>query len=451
MVEGCYVSSATNVTKDLFTASSDLSLPKEGYRISISEKGGISVSCSDNAGAFYALQTLRQLSVPANGRLVFPCCEIKDFPRFGWRGVQLDDSRHFFGKAAVKRIIDQMSAHKLNVFHWHLTDNGGWRLPVPKYPKLTTVAATRRFSKDHKVVADRFEDGVYGPFSYTRDEIAEVIAYAKERFVRVVPEVDMPGHSIALIRAYPEFGCVGSRGGAELCVGDDHVLDMVKDVLDEVVELFPDEVVHIGGDEVIMDNWKSCPKCQARMKEHCLKTEKDLLAWFVGEVAAHLKRRGRRAVWWSEIPLDGNVPGDGIVMAWRDAQEGRDAVAAGHEAIMCPHKSCYFDYTPCLRDDFAPYPWFTHPLPLEKAYAYDPVDGIPAERQRLVLGGQCCNWTEYTCNETELQWKMWPRTCATAEVFWSTAEKRDFADFRRRMETHRHRLIESGVNCAPLE
>ena len=456
---GQWRAQAADVAPELYRKVVDPSLPKEGYRISIGEGEGISVACADDAGAAYALQTLKQIAVFSWGRLAFPCCDITDHPRFGWRGVHIDESRHFFGKAAVKRILDLMAMHKLNVLHWHLTDSQGWRLPVAKYPKLTTVGAERPYSRNQKDLADLFEDGTYGPFAYTRENIAEIVAYARERFIRVVPEVDVPGHCAALLRAYPESGCFASNPSAApqgavrnvVCAGDDRVLEMVKDIFDEVVSMFPDELVHIGGDEVNKVNWRSCPKCQSRMKAHALKTENDLQAWFMGEIAAHLAKRGRRVVGWDEIVLDGAVPRDGIVMSWRGAEGGRAAAAAGLQAVMCPHTSCYFDYTQCLSGDPATYPWFTCPLPLARVYAYDPLEGIPDGQRRLILGGQCCNWSEYTCNETELQWKMWPRACATAEVFWSPAEHRDYQDFLRRMQTHRFRLLSLGVNCAPLE
>ena len=449
---------AADVAPALFSKTLDCSLPKEGYRISITANGGISVVCADGAGAAYALQTLRQIASFSWGRLAFPCCEIEDFPRFGWRGVHIDESRHFFGKAAVKRILDQMAMHKLNVLHWHLTDSQGWRLPVAKYPLLTTVGAKRPYSTNQKNLADLFEDGTYGPCSYSRAEIAEIVAYAKERFIRILPEVDVPGHSAALLRAYPKLGCFGENPSAApadavknvVCAGDDRVLEMLKDVFDEVAGMFPMEMIHIGGDEVNKANWRACPKCQARMKQHGLKTENDLQAWFLGEIAEHLAKKGRRVVGWDEIILDGAAPKGCVVMSWRGAEGGRAAAAAGHESIMCPHVSCYFDYSQGLEDDPATYPWFSLPLPLEKAYAYDPFEGIPESQRKWVLGGQCCNWSEYTCNETELQWKMWPRTCATAEVFWSPAERRDFVDFLRRMERHRRRLVGTGINCAPL-
>ncbi|MBR4653712.1 MAG: family 20 glycosylhydrolase [Kiritimatiellae bacterium] len=455
---GQWRAKASVVSDALYKTMVDSSLPREGYRISITGEDGIGVTIADDAGAAHALETLRQIAVFSWGRIAFPCCEIEDWPRFGWRGVHVDESRHFFGKAAIRRILDLMAMHKLNVLHWHLTDNEGWRLPVARHPKLTTVGAARPLSRNHKDLADHFEDGTYGPFAYTRKDIEEIVAYARERFIRVVPEVDVPGHSQALLAAYPELGCFGGNPAAApadavkdvVCAGDDRVLAMLKDVLDEVVAMFPDEVVHIGGDEVNKVNWKACPRCQARMKAHGLKTENDLQAWFMGEMAAHLATKGRRVLGWDEIVLDGAAPKGCIVMSWRGAEGGRAAAAIGLQSVMCPHMSCYFDYSQSLQDDPATYPWFTHQLPLSKAYAYDPLDGIPAAQQALILGGQCCNWTEFTCNETELQWKMWPRTCATAEVFWSPASRRDFDDFLRRMITHRRRLIAKGVNCAPL-
>ncbi len=456
---GQWRAKATSVSPSLFTARRDASLPKEGYRISITEKDGITVLFSDDAGAFYALKTLEQLAVHSWGRLAFPCCEIEDAPRFAWRGVLIDESRHFFGKAAVKRVLDQMAMHKLNVLHWHLTDSEGWRLPVEGYPALTTVGAQRPFSSNQKDLADKFEDGVYGPFAYTRDDIAQIVAYAKERFIRIVPEVDVPGHCRALLKAYGEFGCFAENPADApadavdnvICVGDDRVLEMVYKVFDSVVSLFPGELVHIGGDEVNKANWRACAKCQARMRKHNLKTENDLQAWFMGKVADYLAKKNRRALGWDEIILDGAAPKGAVVMSWRGTEGGRAAAAAGHESVMCPHRNCYFDYTQCLAEDPAVYPWFTAPLPLKKAYEYDPLDGVPAEQHKWILGGQCCNWAEFTCNETELQWKMWPRACATAEVFWSAPERRDWEDFHRRMRTHRRRLLGMGVNAAPLE
>ena len=447
------------LTADVFAKRTvDAALPKEGYRLEIGE-AGVSVAAADDAGFFYALQTLRQLAFFAWGRLAFPCCTVEDAPRFGWRGVHLDDSRHFFGTAAVKRTLDLMAQHKLNVFHWHLTDSQGWRLPVAKYPLLTTVGATRPYSENQKDLADRYENGTYGPFAYTEAEIREIVAYARDRHIRIVPEVDFPGHSRATLRAYPLFKCFPDGKGAPkgavenvFCLGNDEAVAFMEDVFDEVVRLFPEsEFVHIGGDEVNKVNWRACPKCQARMKALGLKTENDLQAWFARRLGQRLAERGKRVVGWDELVLDGEPPANMVAMSWRGAEGGRAAAKAGLGAVMCPHFYCYFDYMQCLPDDPAVYPWFTERLSLEKAYSYDPLEGLPPEQHRFILGGQCCNWSEYTCNETELQWKMWPRTCATAEVFWSPAAARDFSDFSRRMSEHRRRLIAQHVNCAPLK
>lgn len=455
--KGCLGINSCTVAVDVVTRRlTDATFLREGYRLVVDEKG-VAVTSADDAGFFYALQTLKQLAFSSDGRLVIPCCTIEDAPRFGWRGVHWDDSRHFFGKAAVKRTLDLMAYYKLNVFHWHLTDNQGWRLPIAKYPKLTTVGATRPFSKNQKHLADRFENGEYGPFSYSGEDIAEVISYARERHIRVVPEVEVPGHCKALLRAYPERGCFAAcpeRAPKDavdnvICLGDDKTFDMVYAILDEVAELFPDELVHIGGDEVKKVNYRACAKCQARMKDLGLKTENDLQAWFARELGKHLATRGKRPLGWDELILDGEPPANMVAMSWRGAEGGRAAAKAGFEAVMCPHTFCYFDYMQGLDDDPAVYPWFTARLPLERAYSYDPLEGIPPDQQGFIIGGQCCNWSEYTCNETELQWKMWPRTCATAEVFWSQARNRDFADFARRMETHRRFLLARHVNCAP--
>ena len=448
-----------SVSDDVFAMRVvDPSVAREGYRLDVDESG-VSVSAADDGGFYHALQTLRQLASFSHGRLAFPCCSIDDSPRFGWRGVHLDDSRHFFGKEAVKRTLDLMAQYKLNVFHWHLTDNTGWRLPVARYPKLTVEGATRRYSTNQKNLADRFGDGVYGPFAYTREDIKEVLAFARERHIRVVPEVDVPGHCRSLLKAYPEYGCFADhpeqapKGAVDnvICLGDDRALKMVFEVFDELASLFPDELVHVGGDEVNKVNYRACPKCQARMKALGLKTENDLQAWFACELGRHLAKRGKRVLGWDELVLDGRPPENMVAMSWRGAEGGRAAAAAGLEAVMCPHFYCYFDYTQCLAEDPAVYPWFTERLPLEKAYSYDPLDGIPPAQHRFILGGQCCNWSEYTCNETELQWKMWPRSLATAEVFWLGDRRPSHGDFLRRAAEHRRRLIGQKVNCAPLE
>ena len=456
--EGTRFEKASKPEDVAFAFEEKKSVPAEGYELAI-RREGITVRAASETGRFYAVQTLRQLAVPMAGKLAFPCLDIVDAPRFGWRGVHIDDSRHFFGKAAVKRTLDLMAFHKLNVLHWHLTDSQGWRLPVPKWPKLTSEASSRPYSKNQKDLADLYEDGVYGPYAYTADDIREVIAYAKARHVRIVPEVDFPGHSRGALKAYPELLCFkpGSADAPKgavanvFCLGNDRSLQLFDDVFETVCDLFPDEVVHIGGDEVDKTNWKSCPKCRARMEALGLTDVNQLQSWQMNRTADLLAKRGKRVIGWDEMILDGKAPAKSIVMSWRGTEGGQAAARQGLEAVMTPHFTCYLDYDQCVKDDPATYPWFTLRLPLKDVYEYDPLAGLLPDQARYVIGGQCCNWSEYTCNETELQWKMWPRACATAEVFWSPAERRDFADFRKRMETHRSRLVGLRVNCAPLE
>ena len=459
MRAGTYRMKTGAVTEAVFAKRTvDASLPKEGYRLEIGESG-VSVAAADDAGFFYALQTLKQLAYSSWGRLAFPCCTIEDAPRFGWRGVHWDDSRHFFGKAAVKRTLDLMAQHKLNVFHWHLTDSQGWRFPVKKHPELARDASSRPYSTNQKNLADLYEDGTYGPYAYSESDIREIVAYAAERQIRIIPEIDVPGHSRAALLVHPELLCFpkGSPDAPKgavanvFCLGNDESLKLFDDVFEAVCELFPDELVHIGGDEVNKVNWEACPRCRARMKALGLKDGKELQSWQMNRTAALLAKRGKRVVGWDEMLLDGKAPPNSIVMSWRGSEGGIAAAKAGLEAVMTPHVSCYFDYDQCVRGDPAVYPWFTERLPVEKVYAYEPLEGIPAGQRGRILGGQCCNWSEYTCNETELQWKMWPRTCALSEVLWSPAECRDFGDFSKRMETHRLRLIDGHVNCAPMK
>ena len=456
---GTFALKASDVTPAAFVHREDPGLPKEGYGIEVGTDG-IVVTSSDDAGTFYALQTLRQLAVPRWGRLHFPVCAVSDRPRFGWRGFMVDDVRHFFGKAAMRRTLDMMAYHKLNVLHWHLSDDEGWRLPVPEYPQLAEKGAVREHSKDLTVLGDRFEGGTYGPYSYTEDDIREIVAYARARHIRIVPEVDFPGHCRAALRAFPDLlcfplGCANRPADAvddAFCLGDDRSLAVMTAAFDSLCRLFPDsEYIHIGGDEVCTASWKQCPKCQARMREIGARTPSDLQAWLTGRLIGHLAAKGRRIIGWDEIILNGTVPAGAAVMSWRGAEGGIAASKAGLSCVMCPHVDCYFNYDQCVQDDPVVYPWWSHPLPLARAYAYDPLAGMEESAKSCVLGGQCCLWANLICDEMQLQWQAWPRACATAEVFWSPAELRDFGDFSRRMAVHRKRLIGFHVNCAPLK
>lgn len=432
--------------------SRDASIPPEGYRLVVDESG-IRIAASDVSGAFYAGQTLRQL---ADARGNVPWVKIADTPKFPWRGVMLDEARHFFGKETVLRLLETMAAYKLNVLHWHLTDDQGWRLPVPGYPELTRTVRPVENRRNFRDVVT----GIVPSEAYTADEIREIVRRAAELHIRIVPEVDMPGHSAAVLSVEHELGCFPPQefaGGGPadkvrnvLCPGRDAVLRFYEDVLDAVCELFPDPVIHLGGDECDRSNWKRCASCQSRMKKEGLKDVAELQVWFTGHFCRYLANKGRRLLGWDEI-AEGGLPSSAMVMSWRGMSTGIAAAKNGQDVVMTPNEYCYFDYDPCITGDPMAYNFnWAVPLPLVKVYGFDPLKGIPAECHSYVLGGQCNNWTEMTCAANELEWKIWPRGLAMAEVLWSYPERRDFADFVRRAETCRERLVASGITAGPV-
>ena len=430
---------------------SDRPLPPEGYRLRIDNEGHAAVEANDAAGRFYAEVTLSQLN-GCKGPL-----EIEDWPSYKWRGVLLDEGRHFFGKAAVKSILDKMARFKLNVFHWHLTEDQGWRLDLPGIPELARIGSVRPSS--WKVHTENVSDGVqYGPFFYSPDDVREILAYAAERHIRVIPEIEIPGHIQALLAAHPEFTCesladkpstpltVTGVNECVLCVGNDEAIAYLEKVFDAVMALFPDEVIHLGGDECPRRYWKTCPKCQARVREEHLGDENDLQAWVTRHFADYLKAHGRRAIGWDEI-LEGGLAEGVLVQSWRTpANYGADgesptlrAARAGHEVVASPWCRTYFS-APASREDKATYrlPVDKYPekaiISLRDAYAFDPCEGLPEELKRFVVGSESCNWTEGTRDVATLEAKMWPRTAAFAEAMWTGEERGDFDDFTRRLE-----------------
>ena len=449
----------------------DASIPAEGYRLSVAADG-ITITASGAAGKFYARQTLKQLTSDKK----IPCVEIEDAPAYSWRGVHMDDCRHFFGKETVKQVMDLMAQHKLNRFHWHLTEDQGWRIEIPGYPELVRYGAARsasvrhgiKASKGTKEDADKLNGIKYGPFYYTEKDIREIIAYAAERQITIVPEIELPGHVFAALAAYPEFACVpenlASREprlvwGIEkdvLCLGNDKAIKFMEDVLDYVCKLFPGDVVHIGGDECPQVRWKTCPKCQARIKAEGLKDEHGLQPWITRHFVKFLEARGKRALGWDEYLL-GDVPKSAIGMSWREGRSGAGhehisgakAAISGHDVVMTPCSYCYLDYRQGLKND--PFFYIGGNVTLERCYSLNPCANVPPEARKHILGAQGNNWSEYTWNEYDLAWKMWPRTCALAEVLWLGDAKPQFSDFKARMKTHRLRLLGQGVNCAPLE
>ncbi len=441
----------------------DEKYPTEGYGVTVTPSG-VTVTASDAAGFFYGAQTLCQLLPPQvfaakkqeGVNWIMPCCTIKDAPRFSWRGWLLDDARYFFGKEAAKRYLDLMAMYKYNVFHWHLVDDQGWRLTVDAFPKLIEIGSVRAATQK-RFNRSQWDGKPYGPFFYTKDDIKEVIAYAAKRHIRVMPEIELPGHARAALAAYPELSCVpGYNLGTStewkvhedvFCAGNDQTLRFFEQVFDEVCELFDNPVIHIGGDECPKVRWKECPKCQARIKALGLKDEHELQSWLVGHFTQYLAKKGRRALGWDEI-LEGGLPKGTMVMSWRGVAGGIAAAKKGHDVVMTPTDYCYVDYHQFKVFDGYEYHYWD--LPLEKAYSFNPCAGIPSEQQHHILGTQANNWGEFIADVPELEWKSFPRSCALAEVAWSPQESRKFSEFKPRLATHLTRLKHLGVNSAPM-
>lgn len=410
----------------------------EGYRLTISPER-IDIAAYRPAGLFYGCQTIRQMLPPevfgnktATGAAWdIPCATIEDAPRFGWRGHLLDVGRHFFSVDEVKRAIDLAAMHKLNVFHWHVTDDQGWRIESKRYPNLTETGAWRTEPGGTR----------YGGF-YTQDQVRDIIAYAARRHVNVVPEIEMPGHATAALASYPELGCTGgpyetvALWGIKkevYCAGQEQTYQFIYNLLDEMMALFPSEYIHIGGDECPKDRWKACPKCQARMKAEGLKSEEELQSYFVRRIDKYLGHHGRRLIGWDEI-TEGGLAQGAVVQAWRDSKHGTDAANAGHDVIMSPTSHCYLDY------DY-------DRISLEMAYSYEPIPAdLSPDKARHILGLEGNTWAEYVPDVATYDRQTYPRMAALAEVAWSQLRQRDWQDFQLRMDKHKKRLDVLGVN-----
>ena len=436
----------------------DAAIPPEGYRLDVATNG-VTVASADDAGAFYARKTLKQLGTNA-----VPCGTVTDAPAFRWRGFMLDEGRHFFGKETVKNLLDLMADHKLNVFHWHLTEDQGWRLAIDRFPELVQYGAVRPESPMHGCTGRpndyRGNGQPYGPYFYTAADVRETLAYAKDRFITVVPEVEVPGHIRALLAAHPEFACreglsrvPRTMNGIEdevLCAGNDEAIRFMEQVYDEVCALFPGTYIHIGGDECRKKRWKECPKCQARMKSLGLKDEDELQAWVTRHFTDYLAKKGRRAIGWDEV-LAGHPAPETVVHNWRKPEYGIEAAKKGHDVIVSVRGSTYFSLAQGVKEDPFTYlnPWLR--CSLATAYSFNPLLGMTEAAKNRVMGAECCMWSECVWNEYDLAFKLWPRACAFAEAVWTGPGTHTFTDFRARMERHRERLISQRVNCAPLE
>ena len=418
----------------------------EGYRLT-ADHNGITVIGATEAGVFYGVQTLRKAIPFSNGKKVaMPAVEISDYPRFAYRGAHLDVSRHFFNTDSIKRFIDILALHNINRFHWHLTDDQGWRIEIKKYPKLSTVAAER----DETVIGKNSGeyDGIhYGPYLYAQEECREIVNYAAERHVTVIPEIDLPGHMQAAVAAYPEYGCTGGPyevwkmwGVSDnvLCAGNDATLKFIEDVLEEVIAIFPSEYIHIGGDECPKDQWKKCPKCQARIKALGIKgddkhsAEMYLQSFVISHAEKFLNSKGRQIIGWDEI-LEGGLAPNATVHSWRGIDGGLEAARQGHDCIMSPNSHLYFDYYQTIYTDDEPLAIGGY-VPVEKVYSFEPMhESLTPEEQKHIVGVQANLWTEYVPTFSHVEYMELPRMAALCEVQWCKPENKDFNDFRTRL------------------
>ena len=421
----------------------------EGYAIEVT-KDGIKAKATSGAGLFYAAQTLLQL---ADGGNRIPVCSITDEPQFGYRGMMLDVSRHFFGKEFIKKQIDAIAHFKMNRLHLHLTDAAGWRIEIKKYPRLTDFAAWRKPAiwKDwwfgSREYVEKGSEGAYGGY-YTQDDIREIVAYASERYITIIPEIEMPAHSEEVLTAYPELSCTHEPyKQADFCIGNEKTYEFLENVLTEVMELFPSEYIHIGGDEAGKASWPHCPLCQKRMKEENLSDVNELQSYLIHRIEKFVNSKGRQIIGWDEI-LDGGLAPNATVMSWRGTEGGIAATESGHKAIMTPGGYCYLDsYQDAPHTQpmaFGPY------MPLEKVYSYNPTDGLKEEQAKLIYGVQGNLWVEYIPTEELVEYMIYPRILAIAEIGWSNPAARDYSEFRQRAVKSVEWLKANGYNAFDL-
>lgn len=437
------------------------------YALNITPQS-ISVEGDSYMGTFYGMQSLLQL-LPAKPQTNFdlPCASINDYPRFQYRGLHLDVTRHFFPLEFVKKYIDYIALHKMNTFHWHLTDDQGWRIEIKKHPRLSTVAAYR-----NGTIIGRYpgkgNDGIRLGGIYTQEEIKEVVEYAAQRYITVIPEIEMPGHASAAIAAFPELSCFpdeptkapaqtawnGPTTGKQVqqswgvfpdvfCAGKETTFTFLQDVIDEVLQLFPSKYIHIGGDESPKTQWMRCPNCQKRIKENNLKDEHELQSYFIQRMEKYINNKGRQIIGWDEI-LEGGLAPNATVMSWQGEQGGIEAAKQNHDVIMTPGGYMYLDHSQNRYEDSVTIGGFT---PLEKVYSYEPIPKeLSAEQGKYILGAQGNLWAEYLKNTKKVEYQLFPRLSALSEILWSPKKRRDFTDFEKRLQKQFNRYELWGAN-----
>ena len=429
----------------------------EGYQLTVSDNG-IRIAGSTDAGVFYGIQTLRK-SIPATAQgmnVELPAATINDYPRFAYRGMMLDVSRHFFPVDSVKTYLDILALHNQNTFHWHLSDDQGWRIEIKKYPELTQIGSKRKETViGHN--SGTYDGKEYGGF-YTQDQIRDVINYAAERHITIIPEIDMPGHQLAALATYPELGCTGGPydvwgqwGVADdvICAGNEKSMQFLEDVLSEVIDLFPSEYIHVGGDEAGKSAWKKCPKCQALMKEKGMKNVDELQSYMIHRAEEFLNSKDRKLIGWDEI-LEGGLAPEATVMSWRGEDGGIKSARMGHDVVMTPGNYMYLDF---YQADPKTQPYAIGGYtPIKKVYSYNPVpaDSLTAEECRHILGVQANTWTEYIQTPEHLEYMMFPRALAVAEIGWTPQELRTWEDFKPRMNAHISKLQGMGIRTFTL-
>lgn len=456
----------------------------EGYVLSVTPDK-ILISGKNSKGVFYGIQTLRQL-IPASleagksstDKITIPAVTIKDNPRFSYRGMHLDVGRHIFPVSFVKKYIDLIALHKMNTLHWHLTEDQGWRIEIKKYPKLTEIG-----SKRYGTITGHFhqetgnDETEYGGF-YTQEEVKDIVKYATQRHITVIPEIELPGHASAAIASYPFLSCfpdeptfvtnnMGSKAGKEaqakgnpkivqetwgvfddvFCAGNEKTFTFLEDVLDEIIPLFPSEYVHIGGDECPKSNWQRCPACQKRMKDNKLANEHELQSYFIQRIEKYLNAKGKKIIGWDEI-LEGGLAPNATVMSWRGEKGGIEAAKQHHNVIMTPGTHCYFDKYQVDKQDYTKEPLAIGGfISVEKVYGYDPTpDALSSEEKKYVLGAQGNVWTEYMDTTNYVEYMVLPRMSALSEVVWTPKENKNWNDFKFRLNTMKVRYDALGVN-----
>ncbi|MDG1508688.1 MAG: family 20 glycosylhydrolase [Flavobacteriaceae bacterium] len=443
-------------SKKIVFSSNDSISNEEGYELKI-EENSILIASKNSKGAFYAVQSLLQLMpIKSNGlAIAIPCLELQDKPQFKYRGMHLDVGRHFFSVDFIKKYIDLMARLKMNTFHWHLTEDQGWRIEIKKYPKLQEIAAFRNETLvgHYNNQPHQFDGKKYGGF-YTQEQIKEVVAYANTRQVTIIPEIEMPGHSQAAIAAYPALGCTGEQVEVatkwgifnEVYCPKESTFKFLENVIDEVVALFPGKYIHIGGDEAPKTNWKKCAHCQKLIKKEGLKDEHGLQSYFIARMEKYINTKGKQIIGWDEI-LEGGLAPNATVMSWRGTSGAIEAAKEGHDVILTPGSHCYFDHyqsenenEPLAIGGF---------LPLEKVYHFNPIpEELTEEESKYVLGAQGNVWTEYMKTEKQVEYMAFPRAVALSEVVWSSPENKNYSDFINRLEQYQKRLDQLDVNYA---